>query len=215
MRKINKNHESTAAKALQGWRKKHPTKTYNNLADTKEGITLKRKVRAALIAEQYCLCAYCTLRITLKNSHNEHVIPKGGGHAQSNQQLDYANLVAACKKGAGGCRCADTKDAQRIPLTPLEEACETELEFRWNGKVRGTSPEAKKTIEILGLNERSLVSRRRITIETLLMKEELKQWEVEDDEMLQILLREILIEKDNGCLTDFSPVLINILDHLY
>lgn len=170
-----------------------------------------------MIAEQHCLCAYCTSIITLDNSHNEHVIPKGGGHAQPNKQLDYANLVAACKKGSGGCRCANTKGAQRIPLTPLEEACETELEFRWNGKVRsvkGIESKAEETIKILELNERSLVSRRRIMIEALLMTEELNQWEVEDDEMLQILLREILIEKDNHCLAGFSPVLINILDHL-
>ena len=87
MQKINKNHNSSAAKALSQWKKKHPTQTYNDLGKTEKGRALRRDVREALIAEQYCLCAYCTMRMMLDDSHNEHVIPKGGGCAEPNKQL--------------------------------------------------------------------------------------------------------------------------------
>jgi uncharacterized protein (TIGR02646 family) len=210
MQKINKNHESSAAKALSQWKKKYPTQTYNDLGETEKGRTLRRDVREALIAEQHCLCAYCTMRITLESSHNEHVIPKGGGCAQPNKQLDYANLVAACEKG--GCRCAQTKGSQCIALTPCMKACETELEFRWNGEVRGKTPRAKEAIGILGLNERYLVQRRKVGIDAMLFESGVNdQFDLTDDELLQIL-REEIMQQDNACLTAFSPVLINILD---
>ncbi len=209
MQKINKNHESSAAKALSQWKKKYPTQTYNDLGETEKGRALRRDIREALIAEQYCLCAYCTMRITLESSHNEHVIPKGGGCAQPNKQLDYANLVAACEKG--GCRCAQKKSSQCIALTPCMKACETELEFRWNGEVRGKTSEAKEAIVILGLNEHYLVRlRRRYCIDAML-SHGVNKFDLEDDDLLQ-LLREELVQQDNACLTAFSPVLINILD---
>lgn len=211
MQKINKNHQSAAAKALKRWRRKHPTKTYNDLAQTEQGKILKRQIRETLIKEQHCLCAYCTLRVKLDSSHNEHVESK---HLQPKKQLDYANLVATCKEGKGGCRCEAKKKAQRIELTPLMPECETELEFRRSGTVRGRTDRAKKTINVLGLNDDYLVSRRRIGIETLLFREGINDiWELEDDALLQDF-RVIMGEQATAdCLDDFYPVLINILDN--
>lgn len=210
MQKINKNHQSAAAKALKRWRRKHPTKTYNDLATTEQGKTLKRDIREALITEQQCLCAYCTLRVKLDSSHNEHVESK---HLQPKKQLDYANLVATCKEGKGGCRCEAKKKAQRIELTPLMPECETELTFRWNGTVVGLTNRAKETISVLGLNDDYLVSRRRLGVYALLLNEGVDNvLELEDEALLQDF-KEIVSDKDTGCLDDFYPVLINILDN--
>lgn len=77
----------------------------------------------------------------------------------------------------------------------------------------GLTNRAKETISVLGLNDDYLVSRRRLGVYALLLNEGVDNvLELEDEALLQDF-KEIVSDKDTGCLDDFYPVLINILDN--
>ena len=93
----------------------------------------KKKVRAVLLAEQHCLCAYCMLPISNDgNSTNiEHWAPLS---KKKSNALDYQNFLATCKGGAtqefaGGelkklTICCDAKkgDEDSLIIDPRDES---------------------------------------------------------------------------------------------
>jgi uncharacterized protein (TIGR02646 family) len=212
MRKITKDYKSVGAITLQQWKRKYPTKLYCDL-DTET----RRSLRQSLLDEQYHLCAYCTCKIHNNNSHIDHIEPKGGSYAQQNKQLNYNNLVASCNRNH---ICGDKKAASIIPVTPLMNACETQLVFYITGRVKAKEAckDADKTLNILALKNQAtpwLKRERQAAIEALLFQYtngNNSKLHLEDEEILHLMKQELLEPNNQGSLEAYTPILINILN---
>ncbi|MDS3861279.1 hypothetical protein RIF25_10720 [Thermosynechococcaceae cyanobacterium BACA0444] len=97
--------------------------------------------------------------------------------------------------------------------------CETELRFKINGRVKGLSPRATKTIQVLNLgdhekNNRALIEKRKQLSEVLLWRYygDPSQGLEDDQEVLALLINE-LIQPQQGQLEPFAPIVINILQN--
>lgn len=151
MRKVNKSEEP---QALTAWRKRNPDKhTYADLTNSE-----CRAIRTRCIEEQKGLCAFCCERISLDASHNAHLLSQ---RRYPQHSLDHRNIVASCESGEN---CGKFQGTKELPLTPLMEACETELKFALSGRVSALSERAQKTIDALNLNAPGLCQRRKKAI---------------------------------------------------
>lgn len=162
--------------------------------------------------EQFYLCAYCCKGITgtSTDTTNEHVEARS---IAPHRSLEYANIVASCKtKG----QCDNSHQNKHLPLTPLMDACESELKFMISGRVEGLTPRAMESIQVLNLggnesNNKALIEKRKQFAHTLLWKSGINPHEgLEDDDVLRLVMDELLIPKD-GKLDPFAPVVANIL----
>jgi uncharacterized protein (TIGR02646 family) len=204
VRKITKGAEPDS---LSKWKQKNKTATYPDLPHEE-----RQSVRAACIAEQFGLCAYCCQSITLDGSHNEHVEAQNRVH---NRTLDFTNIVASCGNRP---HCGHGRGTQPLRLTPLMVECETELKFYLSGLVAGRTARAEEAIEVLNLGHteernRALIGRRRSLVEALIYKVGVQPGElpeIEDKEILDLLLDDLLLPKAHK-LEPFSPVLVNII----
>lgn len=150
-------------------------------------------VRAALLSEQYHLCA-CTMKglpsvaacaalgLDLRNScHIEHILPQCRGVA--GEDIDYHNMVAchppsnskiACGYGAkfkdqfdpGSKGNADLQGG--IFVSPLSPNVEKHFEFDEQGEVAGLTANGTFTIAVLKLNHAELKNDRAAIIKGLL-----------------------------------------------
>ncbi|MCK5715986.1 MAG: TIGR02646 family protein [Thiomargarita sp.] len=201
MRKIKKTNEPVA---LREWKDSlYQDLTYNDVSHIE-----RQAIRQTCLDEQYYLCAYCCKRIVIKESHNEHVKTQ---MLAPNQTLDFHNIVASCNipKQCGKAH----SGSKEILLTPLMEECETELEFFISGEVEGKTIRAIESIKTLNLNNKALIKKRKIFIERLVLPDSPQELCLLDDDLLQILMEEINVP-NNRKLTDYSPILQNILYHL-
>lgn len=208
MRKINKG---TAPQSLTKWKRKNPDKTYHDL---KECSSVKQDIRIACTKEQHFLCAYCCKRISGQSSDtvNEHVEPQAQSPEKS---LDFNNIVASCRTQG---QCDNSHGSQVLSLTPLMNECETELSFRLTGEVRGVTDRAEQIINILNLNNRKLCETRKQIAATILLTEGLLDNEsnpvdVEDDELLLSVSRDICTVDSEGKMQAFAPVIKNIIQN--
>ncbi len=205
MRKIEKCAE---CEELLEWKRKNPQGKYENLdAPTRQAL------RLSLLTEQHGLCAYCCHQLLdIDDCHNEHL------QAQDRLKegtLDYDNLLASCNAKK---QCGDAHGTQILPLTPLMPECETELRFKWSGRVEGKTERAKASIRMLRLggtedNNRALIARRKALCDALIFRSygsNSTALQLEDSAMLQLLIDEIAVPQ-NGRLEPFAPVLVNIL----
>jgi uncharacterized protein (TIGR02646 family) len=209
MRKINKTEEPPE---LTQWKRKNPKlHRYDDLDKSDEGKTARQKINERNIEDQFGLCAYCCKRIDNSNSVNEHLEPRDKNHQK---ELDFNNIVASCDTKN---QCDAAHKSQDLPLTPLMDECETELQFFLSGEVKGKadSDSATKTINILQLNNRALKSIRKQAIEGMLFSQGVPPDDLiilEDDALIQIMLEDLKQPK-LGMLEEFSPVLVNVLEH--
>ncbi len=171
----------------------------------------RQAIGNACLEEQYYLCAYCCQHIVDKNSHNEHIQAQ---HVAPNQTLNFNKIVASCNKPK---QCGKAHGAKMIPLTPLMPECETELEFSLSGRVKGITARATETIEILNLGDgnKALIETRKQLLYALIFThgEHPEELQLLDEDLLQILMEEINQPQD-GQLSDFTPILQNILRQL-
>ena len=200
MRKINKGIEPNA---LAIWKRQHPQHKYADLT-----ADIRQAIRKQCIEEQFCLCAYCcaSIKNTPASCHNEHLDAQNKAPQKT---LDYGNMVASCNTNN---QCGKAHKTQPLLLTPLMNACETELKFYLTGRVKGLTPRANDAITVLNLNNPALIETRKQLVEALIyeMREDPKSIEVLDDDLLEVLLEDMyLLGKE--CLRPFSPVLANIL----
>ena len=140
--------------------------------------TLKDQILKAMVADQGGLCAYTMRRIDSNSSHVEHIKPQSRCRGDLlGSDLDYINLVACFPrhdvKGQPryGARIKDNwwdNDGSEF-VSPLQPACEQVLRFKLNGKIEavGNRTEASTTIDVLGLNHRSLTEDRKRVIEEI------------------------------------------------
>lgn len=173
MKKIVKTH---APQSLRDWcnKNKELNHSYKELCGSQEHKELKEK----LFTEQGQICAYTGRRIylddtdILDNWHVEHIKPQN--QCAEWEDVDYRNIVA-CFPVDGG----DTSYGYGAPVkggwwdeslfvSPLSGDCERRFRFTWSGQVY-PNPEthkgAKKTIEILKLDNKDLQNLRKARID--------------------------------------------------
>lgn len=147
--------------------KRHPKDCYRQLDSTVEGRSARNQLRDHLVEQQKMICCYCcgSLEKGPSSAHNEHVKPQS---SYPNDSMDYGNLLASCNNGntCGAAKC-DTYD-DRYFVSPLREDCEDHFSFSQDGRIRGVTEEGKRTIEVLNLNHRPLVERRKAQFENCL-----------------------------------------------
>ncbi len=199
MRKITKGIEPAE---LTNWKRKNPRGRYDDLSHLERGA-----INEATRKEQFGLCAYCCKKIGESDSMNEHVEAQ---NIAKNRTLDFNNIVASCTTPK---QCDAAHGSQPLPLTPLMDECETELKFYFSGDVEGLTDRAKQAIDVLKLDNKSLIAKRKQQIKTLVMPPDTTEsvlfW---DSETIELFISEWLQQPDDdGKLEAYSPVLVNVL----
>lgn len=198
MRKIDKQAGFEPV-SLRQFKRRYKQNNYNNL-----NSKIKQDIRLACTTEQFYLCAYCCKPISgdSRDTMNEHVEAR---KIAPNRSLDYTNIVASCTTPN---QCDDAHGSQPLPLTPFDAECETDLAFKLSGRVTGLTDDAKETIRVLNLDNKSLIEQRRMLINTMLFT--YGEDAIEDDDLINIIIDE-LAEPKKGKLDAFSPVIVNAL----
>ncbi|EKP0294307.1 TPA: hypothetical protein ACSCX2_003510 [Aeromonas veronii] len=212
MRKVDKGQEPAS---LAAFKRQHPHARYHDLPNDEEGQAIRQHIREACTAEQFYLCAYCCQAIsgTHVDTMNEHVEARD---LAPNRTMDFSNMVASCRAPK---QCDAAHGSQPLPLTPLMAECETELRFRWSGRVEGLTERARETIRVLNLGDteqsnKALVAKRKQLVDSLIWTHSgdgPEQLVLEDDAQLLAMLIEDLSQPEQGKLEPFAPVLVNIL----
>jgi uncharacterized protein (TIGR02646 family) len=211
MRKISKSNEPLE---LSKWKRANPKlHRYDDLDKNPEGKAARQKINEQNIKDQFGLCAYCCKGIDENDSMNEHLIPRDKDHSK---ELDFSNIVASCTTKK---QCDNAHKNQDLPLTPLMDECETELQFFTSGEVKGQTERAITTIEVLQLNHQKLIDTRKQIIDAVIFDPPgFRLNELEDEELLSIVesseLENIMADLKQpkaGLLEEFSPVLVNVL----
>lgn len=145
----------------------------------------KEVVRNSLIEEQRGVCAYCLSRISnewvpdLKKfkTEIEHYLSQD---SRPDLSMTYTNMLGVCNgndgQGEHKLHCDKSKDLRknkaRLPLTlnPLDRNCEDFTFYTRQGFIDSDTPEKKKDIEVLNLNEQTLVNNRKAVIEAVYKK---------------------------------------------
>jgi uncharacterized protein (TIGR02646 family) len=159
--------EFTAWKALANddWQP-----TYRDL----RGIE-KQAVHSSLIQEQGGLCCYCEDSVNSGNSHIEHFRPQSDHHVDP---LDYSNMLCSCQRNLreqAPRHCGNAKGDWfdgNLLISPLDQKCEDRFAYAADGSIRASHPNdeaAKTTIDKLELDCAKLRSRRKATIDALLL----------------------------------------------
>ena len=130
--------------------------------------SVKEKLREQMMREQGHLCAYTMAPISApEKCHIEHIRPQS---LYPERAVDYDNMVL-CVPGNeygpcafGAVRKGDSDVSDDTFVTPLHASCEARLRFTFAGSVVAATCQdlaARRTIDILALNERSLIRARR------------------------------------------------------
>lgn len=133
---------------------KNPAANY----DSESFKPLYQRLRAHLVNEQKGLCAYCCARITVDNSHNEHIEPrhkKDGSY--SVRSLDYGNIVASCNSDTTCGKHKENDYDEKRFVSPLQADCESGFSYDPDGYMHGD----EYTISLLNLNSYGLQKARR------------------------------------------------------
>ena len=140
---------------------------------------VKGPLLGTLLSEQGQLCAYTMRRIERGSSHIEHIKPQSRCRAElPGSDLYYVNLVA-CFPADGmhqqyryGAQKKDNwweHDGAKF-ISPLQPKCEQRFRFDLEGEVVAVNDHAAAmtTIEVLGLNHKSLIEDRQRAITELI-----------------------------------------------
>ncbi len=129
---------------------------------------VKDKIHKSLMREQGRICCYCESKLTNKYSHIEHFVPRS---LDSTLTFDYSNLLCSCQANVvqgTPHTCGNAKDNffHKNLVSPLESDCEDYFTYTFDGKIKGKCARGYDTIDILNLNEPTLVERRENLITT-------------------------------------------------
>lgn len=198
MRKIDKKGVVEPL-SLRQFKRPNKQRNYSDLTPE-----IRQDIRKSCTKEQFYLCAYCCKTISgdSRDTMNEHVIAR---NIAPNRDLDYANIVASCTTPK---QCDDAHGSQPLPLTPFDDECEIALTFKISGRVTGLTDDAKETIRVLHLDNKSLTEQRRTFINAILFK--YGEDAIEDDELINIMIDE-LAHPIEGRLDAFAPVIVSAL----
>lgn len=143
-----------------------PHATYANLK--------KDEVREQLAREQGFICCYCMQRISNgpEGMKIEHWAPQGAP-ATHHRELDWKNLLGACKgnEGAPGRdqHCDSHKGETPITINPTDARCEQLMRFLPDGTVESDDSAVQVDLnETLNLNLPRLKNNRKATLDAFL-----------------------------------------------
>lgn len=174
---------------------------------------VKDELRHSLFDEQGGICCYCGKRISDNyTSVIEHLYPRGLKQ-YVHLQLEYTNLLCSCDGGVSDrtgkskaeklkcpSYCDNKKNNRVLKVHPLCIDCEKKFGYDEEGYIYGLTPEARETIEILGLDCATLVNLRKAAIEPYVEQQQ------SDSEWNQIIER--LNKKTNGIFYSFCFAVI-------
>lgn len=189
MRTIHKDHEPRSL-----WLHRRGGGTYSDYAQIDEA-------RAALLAEQGHLCAYCMGRISLRRTQVEHWDSQS---EHGERALDWDNLLGVCP-GGNGVRgavrhCDGSRGNQVLKVNPAdrEQRCERFVHYRPSGEIYSNDEEIQADLhEKLNLNLDALQKARKAVFDSALSRmlrgergywsrervaEEIQRWQRRDGE---------------------------------
>jgi uncharacterized protein (TIGR02646 family) len=165
-----------------------------------ENYVEKDDLRAALVREQGGLCCYCMSRIDPARMKIEHWAAQ---KSHPERQLDYRNLLAACKGGEGQPyalqHCDTHKGDEDLTVNPADpqRPCERQIVYRADGEIDSDQPEVRRDLhEVLNLNTWRLRENRKMAVlgmqESIrrqypggwpraLIEREIQRWRARDD----------------------------------
>lgn len=172
--------------------KKHPYLTFDNLEPKfkQEKIHLKSDM---LQNEQFYLCCYCCKCIDEEHSHIEHFKPRCRSPQLS---MEYSNMLISCTSNT----CGMKKGCKELPASISYEDWESRFSYTIDGyiKPKENDFDAQIAIDMLNLNDQSLIQMRRVvydeclTVAVSIGKENVKKY---------------YIDIDNGHLPRFSQMI--------
>lgn len=164
MRAISKGPEPASLASHRAM----PHSDYSNYA-------AKDDIRRSMVAEQHGLCCYCMSRVRASNAEMkiEHWLSQSGFPGT---QLDYRNLLAACKGGEGKPakqqHCDALKGDGALMWNPANAAhvIETRVQYLFDGTIRSPDPAFDDQINsLIGLNQPFLKNNRKGALDNLLL----------------------------------------------
>jgi len=163
MRNIQKGHEPPSL--TQHKKTSHADyANYNN----------KDQLRESLVNEQRGICCYCLSRIRpeRKKMKIEHWRCREN---YPNLQLEYGNLLGACRGGHGRPgkeqHCDTYKGNTDLSINPADPACNVEhlIQFPGSGRIKSDDADLDRELnEVLNLNHPLLVANRKALLESFL-----------------------------------------------
>lgn len=190
---------------------------YHSLQNPEKGI-----LHDTLLSEQGSLCGYTMKRISRTTSHIEHIKPEVVCRAeQKGLDLDYVNLIACYPKEGMKASCrygAQEKgswwdDNGRDFISPLLSNCESVFTFNIKGEIGcvANNLRAKKTIEVLKLDNKELTEDRRRAIDEFLYGENLNS-PISKGEATRIK-SEVEKRKNDGSFVEYCVTIKHALGH--
>lgn len=173
MKKIIKGNSPTA---LENWRRGQQgvNCTWNDLP-----TDVKNSVREHLVKEQGAICCYTGIRITVEESHIEHLKPRT--LCTEAEKIAYHNMLAAYpreRSGEAGCPFGAIPRGhwydEELFVHPLRPNCERRFRFDLNGEIFASQDDdngASKTIEKLKLKHAQLTQYRKAAVDEYLFSE--------------------------------------------
>ncbi len=192
------------------WRKfvkKHPKFQYKDLNKEKNGMELRQLLKSSLIEEQGGLCCYCSRQIEVgeNSSHNEHLKSRND---YPNESMNYQNIVASCNSSTTCGKYKDKKSITEEYVSPLEDNCEENFSWNTAGTIFGNNERAKRTIDLLQLNQQSLKESRSALIQQCL---DIAKSLYDSEEDGKEYIRLEYIESKNGK----KPIFSDMIEWLY
>lgn len=143
-----------------------PDATYDGLPQE-----AKDEIRERLAREQGFICCYCMQRITPdpQGMKIEHWAPQGDA-ATRDRQLDWKNLLGACKGSEGmplrAQHCDTRKGDAHLTVNPTDPNCEHRLRFLPDGTIASEDPAIQADLnQTLNLNYAVLKNNRKAVLD--------------------------------------------------
>jgi uncharacterized protein (TIGR02646 family) len=133
---------------------------------------VKQAVRTALHGEQRGLCCYCNDRIEDRDDAMkiEHRVPQHGPDADPTRDLDWPNLLGACRgakpnprgRGPNALHCDSSKSDRPLAIDPTDAAHVATISYERSGRIVSNNPRFNDDLDgVLNLNLDALVALRR------------------------------------------------------
>ncbi len=173
----------------------------------------KDALRAALVAEQRGLCCYCTSRISA-DGRAMKIEHWRGQRAYPHLQLNYDNLLGACRGGEGepllNQHCDTRKGGRDLMVNPasLDQDIVHGIRYQSNGEIRSDHVQLDGEIDdILGLNVAVLKNSRKSVLDVVLA-----WWQNKKPNHAQVQARIDKFDNGVGELEPFTPVAVWFLN---
>lgn len=150
--------------SFEQWKNRNRNANWSDFS----GSEVYYEVKEQLLNQQERMCGYCEIEIKTdgQSSHIEHLKDR---HNFPQEEFIYDNFVASCQYTDS---CGHKKGTNYFNgfVSPFDQNCQKRFTYTRNGRIipaDENDSNAQKTIEVLGLNCKRLVDRRKNIIKTL------------------------------------------------